>query len=214
MTDLVKVYGEKLITVFDGSKLNKEGYEALAVLKTGSEKKEIPGVLTMNYDEDFESLLNYRIPAKTRKPAKLLPYGKTMEMIERLTYATIGCVIDEMAYTYPINHVLLDGHIYFHTGRKGYKLNALNTKVSVSFVEDLGMAYNGTHNFRCAQAYGTLVPNEDHDTKEKVFRYMIEHLNPNHPKYVESMQQSCLMYELDVDYILGRENLFLPGDGK
>ena len=62
----------------------------------------------------------------------------------------------------------MDGHIYFHTGRKGYKLNGLNQTASFVVTEDLGMSYNGTHNFRSVQVLGTLKENCDYEIKKKI----------------------------------------------
>lgn len=214
MMNLIDVYGEDLLMVFNSAQLKDEQYNALAVIRTGVEKKQIEGVLTMNYEEDFESLLCYKVPPKTRKPAKLLSYARTLEVLDKVSYGTIGCVIDGMPYTYAINQVMINGHLYFHTGRKGYKLKALGTKVSYNAVEDLGMAYNGTHNFRSVQISGRLIPTEDYDIKKAVFLKLINHLNPNHAPYVETMQETTLVYELEMDYMMGRENLYLPNDGK
>lgn len=214
MKDLLNAYGKDLLMVFDKEKLNDESYDYMAVIRKGAEKKEIDKVLTLNYDEDFESMLKYKVPEKTRKPAKLLSYGEAWEMLDRVTYGTIGCIVDDMPYTYAINYVVMDNHVYFHTGRKGYKLKAIGTKASFNAVEDLGMAYNGTHNFRSVQIYGTLKPTEDRDLKKAIFLKLIDHLNPNHPEYVESMQETTLVYEIETDYMMGRVNLYLPGDGK
>ncbi len=210
MKQLMDIYGDNLIMLFDSSKLKNDTYKALAVIRSDAQKQQINGVLTMNYDEDFESLLNYKIPPKTRKQRKLMSLMETMDVVERMRFATIGCVIDDMPYTYAMNYVLVDGHIYFHTGRKGYKLKALGSKASVNIVEDLGLASNGGHNFRSVQIYGTLVENEDHDLKEKVLLEYITGLNPKHSPYVESMQESTLVYEIEIEYMLGRKNIYLP----
>lgn len=214
MLELEKLYGDDLLMVYDSSKLIDSTYSCMAVIRSNVEKKTLEGVLTYNYDEDFESMLAYKVPPKTRKPAKLLSYTKALEVIDKVAFASIGCVIDDMPYTYGMNYVMLDGHIYFHTGRRGYKLNAIGTKASVNIVEDLGMAYNGTHNFRSIQIYGTLKQTEDWDLKKAIFLKYIDHLNKNHPPYVDSMQQTTLVYEIEMDYMLARENLFMPGDGK
>ena len=214
MERITNKYGDSLLMVFDKTKLVNKNYDYMAVVRTGTEIVNLESVLIYHYEDNFEAELAYKIPPKTRKPAKLLSYSETMEMLERVRFAAIGCVIDGMPYTYSMNYVMLDGHMYFHTGRKGYKLGGINTRQRVNVVEDLDVAYNGTHNFRCAQIYGTLLPTEDRDLKKRIFQKYIDHLNPNHPKYVESMQETTLVYEITFDYIMGRINLFMPGDGK
>lgn len=209
MSELEKIYGDNLLMVFDGDKLKDHGYEKMAVIRNGVMKKDINGVLVMNYDEDFESLLNYKIPPKTRKPAKLLSIEKTYDVLDRMTYGVIASIIDGLPYNYQINYVLMDGHIYFHTGKKGYKLNGLNQIASFVVTEDLGMAYNGTHNFRSVQVLGTLKENHDYEVKKKILNLYIDKLNPNHSPYVDTMQDTTLVYEIEIDYMMGRENLFL-----
>lgn len=212
MIDLNNVYGDDLLMVF--TSLKNENLQALAVVRDGVELKELENVLSMHYSEDFESQLTYKIPAKTRKPFKLLSLKRTMDVLESQIYGVIGCVVDDMPYAYGINYVVVDGHIYFHTGRKGYKLAAMGTKASFNVIEELGLAYNGTHNFRSVQVYGTLTPTEDYDIKKTVLTKLATEINPNHTPYVDSMQATTLVYEIELDYMMGRENLFLPGDGK
>lgn len=212
MNCLIETYGDDLLMVFHRSKLKDQNYDYLAVIKSKAVKKELKNILVMNYDEDFESLLAYKIPPKTRKQAKLLSYPRVLEMLERVSFAAIGCVIDDMPYTYSMNYVMVDGHMYFHTGRRGYKLAALDTKASVNVVEDLGIAKNGSHNFRSVQIYGTLKATEDYETKKKVFMKYISHINQNHVPYADTMQNPTLVFEVEFDYVMGRENLFIPND--
>ncbi|MDO4198764.1 MAG: pyridoxamine 5'-phosphate oxidase family protein [Erysipelotrichaceae bacterium] len=214
MERLEEIYGEDLLMIFKDDQLKDHSYKMMAVIRSGVRKKDIEDTITFNYDENFEDALSYKVPPKTRKPYKLLSYTRIYEILERVTFGAIGCLIDDMPYTYTMNYVVLDGHIYFHTGRKGYKLLGLDQKASFNVVEDLGIAYNGTHNFRSVQVYGTLKATEDHDLKKRILQKYIDHLNPAHPKYVESMQESTLVYEIETDYIIGKEHLFLPGDGK
>ena len=209
MSELEKIYGDDLLMVFDKDKLNDRGYEKMAVIRNGVMKKDIDGILVMNYEEDFESLLNCKIPTKTRKPAKLLSLQKTYDVLDRMTYGVIASVIDGLPYNYQINYVFMDGHIYFHTGRKGYKLNGLNQTASFVLTEDLGMSYNGTHNFRSVQVLGTLKENCDYEIKKKILNLYIDKLNPNHPPYIDAMQDTTLVYEIEIDYMMGRENLYL-----
>ena len=209
MKQLSEVYGNDLLMVFDSSKLLDSSIKKLAIIRTGAIKKAIPDIKTMNYDEDFESLLQYPIPPKTRKPAKLMSLAKTYEVMDRCTYGVLATVINGEPYAFALNYVLVDGEIYFHTGRKGYKLNALGQIASLNIVEDLGMAYNGTHNFRSIQVKGRLVATEDYELKKRILLKYIDHLNKNHPAYVDDMQKTTLVFKMDIDYMMGRENLFL-----
>lgn len=209
MQRIIDTYQDNLLMIYDQSKLKNSNYQYLAVIRSNVEKVTLDNVITCNYDEDFESLLNIQVPPKTRKPQKLLSYTKTLEVLDRRYYGTIGCIIDGMPYTYTMNYVMVDNHLYFHTGRKGYKLKAMDSIASVNVVEDLGMAYNGTHNFRSIQILGKLVENTDNVLKEKVLKTYIEKLNINHPPFVEKMLDTTVVYEITMDYMMGRENLYL-----
>lgn len=212
MKALIEQYHEDLLMVFEKN-ADPEG-RVIAVIRNGVEKKEIPGVLSLHYNEDFESLLGYKIPPKTRKPAKLLSYEKTWAVLKKEIHGVIGCIIDDLPYAYGMNYLVIDGRIYFHTGYKGYKLKAMNTTASFNVMEDLGLSYNGSHNFRSVQIQGTLKVVEDPAIKLAVLETMIRDINPNHAPIAEAQLKSTLIYEIETDYMMGRENLYLPGDGK
>ena len=47
-----------------------------------------------------------------------------------------------------LNHFVVDGHIYFHCGRQGYKLNGIDKVACYHVVEDLGIhkeAFTNNH---------------------------------------------------------------------
>ena len=50
MSELEKIYGDDLLMVFDKDKLNDRGYEKMAVIRNGVMKKDIDGILVMNYE--------------------------------------------------------------------------------------------------------------------------------------------------------------------
>ena len=182
--------------IYNKDQLKDQSYNYLAIIRNNVKKQIIDNTITCNYDEDFESLLN----------------TKTLEVLERQCYATIGCIIDKLPYTYSMNYVMLDGHMYFHTGKNGYKLKALDSIASVMVVEDLGMAYNGTHNFRSVQILGRLQENKDKALNTAILQKYIDKLNPNHAPLNDVMLDRTLVYEITFDYMMGRENLYLPKD--
>lgn len=212
MQKIIDTYQDDLLMIYNKDQLKDQSYNYLAIIKNDVKKQIIDNTITCNYDEDFESLLNIQVPDKTRKPAKLLSYTKTLEVLERQCYATIGCIIDKLPYTYSMNYVMLDGHMYFHTGKNGYKLKALDSIASVMVVEDLGMAYNGTHNFRSIQILGRLQENKDKALNTAILQKYIDKLNPNHAPLNDVMLDRTLVYEITFDYMMGRENLYLPKD--
>ena len=79
-------------------------------------------------------------------------------------------------------------------------------------VEDLGMAYNGTHNFRSVQILGRLQENKDKALNTAILQKYIDKLNPNHAPLNDVMLDRTLVYEITFDYMMGRENLYLPKD--
>ena len=180
----------------------------ILILKNETEIKEIDGYTILHYEDDFESLVDFNLPTKSRKPHTLLSLREIEELLDEITYGTLAFDVDGLPYAFGINHIMIDGKMYFHCGRKGFKLNGIGKKACFVLSKDLGLAKAGTHNFKSIQIFGTLKEIEDFEIKKKCLNRLILHNNPNHVPFKDTMSLTTMLLELDIDYMIGRENIY------
>lgn len=197
MEKMLEVYGQDLLYVFD----NK-----VVVIKNNVEIKEVDGYSIKHYSDDWESLVNLKLPPKIRKPHKLLSLERSWRLIQRVRYGMLGIKDEEYPYVIGMNHTVVGHKIYFHSGAVGHKHIGVNQKVTYNFTEDLGLNDRiGTHNFRSVLVYGTLRIVEDPKIKREVLLTMLDHLNVNH-EWNEKMPSTTTVFEVEIDYMIGKEH--------
>lgn len=119
---------------------------------------------------------------------------------------------DDYPYGVPLNHYYCeqDGKLYFHSGKKGHKIDAVTRHPKASFcVYDEGFRKEGEWalNIRSVIVFGTIEMIEDRETiyriagelsrkftdDESYIRYELEHSGPN-----------TLMFALVPEYMTGK----------
>jgi nitroimidazol reductase NimA-like FMN-containing flavoprotein (pyridoxamine 5'-phosphate oxidase superfamily) len=208
MERIKKLDQEQILYVFrkDQCKDLKEDY--LILVKDTCKWEHVEGCLIKHYGDDFESLLKHKIPSKIRMPAKLLSYRQCQEVMRRIQYGVLSITCEEFPYCVGINHILLDGRIFFHCAKNGFKLNGVDKRASFLITEDLGINLNvGTHNHRSVAVFGTLRKVEDVETKKAALLTLIHDLAPKHP-YHDNMVTTTNILEIEVDYMIGKAHIF------
>ncbi len=119
----------------------------------------------MHYSDDWESLLPFQVPGKMRKTKQLLKYNESVNIINRISYGVLS-FFDEIPYSIPLDHIYMNGKLYFHTSKTGYKINGVGKQASYIVVEDCGInEEKTTHNHRSVYILGIL---EEVGNKEKI----------------------------------------------
>ena len=115
-------------------------------------------------------------------------------------------------YGLPINYWYHEesGRIYFHSGKKGHKIDAIRADNRVSFcVYDEGFRREGEWalNIQSVIVFGTLHLVEDPERSEEIFRYMslqftsdLEHIDSE----IQKFAKDTLCYELRPSHITGK----------
>lgn len=78
----------------------------------------------MHYSDDWESLLPFKVPGKMRKTKQLLNYNESVNIINKISYGVLS-FFDEIPYSIPLDHIYMNGKLYFHTSKTGYKINGV-----------------------------------------------------------------------------------------
>ena len=123
----------------------------------------------------------------------------TLEGIEILKNSDVSflstiSVDDGYPYAIPMNHVYLEGNIYYHCSKKGHKLDNIkeNSKVCVSAVSEYEFVPDKfTVGYKSVVVFGKASVVEDEDEKRMVLReviktYSIDYIEAGN-EYVEKL---------------------------
>ncbi len=182
----------------------KEDY--LIIVRNKDTQVDFPNCKVMTIEEDFESLLNYSVPQKTRKVNQILDIDQIQDVMDRISHGVLNFMIGDIPYSIGINHCIVDGRIFFHCGKQGYKLNGIGHRAGYTVVEDLGVAEIGTYNFQSVYIMGKLEEITDFDMKKKVLLHLVEHLAPQHP-YNDEMPLRTFIFELKPEFFSGKTHI-------
>ena len=103
-----------------------------------------------------------------------------------VSFLSTVSVDDGYPYSVPMNHVYLDGNIYYHCSKKGHKIDNINnnSKVCISAVSEYEfMPDKFTVGYKSAVIFGQASIVRDEDEKRKVLREVIKIYSTD---YIES----------------------------
>ena len=113
-----------------------------------------------------------------RRKKQLLSEQETLRVLEEGKTGIVGVLGDDgYPYTVPINYVSLEDKIYFHSAKKGHKVDAIakEPKVSMTVVEkDDVVSREFTTYFRSIQLFGKAYVVEDEAERNVAFRALCE----------------------------------------
>ncbi len=119
-------------------------------------------------------------------------------------------------YTVPINYVSLENKIYFHSAKKGHKVDAIakEPKVSMTVVEkDDVVSREFTTYFRSIQLFGKAYVVEDEAERNVAFRALCEKFSgADMDRYDEIMSKeaaAAAIVRIDIEHITGKESMEL-----
>lgn len=206
MKAIQDIYQNQLLYVFSKDQCIDLKADYLVIIKDDSEMIAIEGCWIMYYQDDFESLLKFQLPSKIRKPKKLLSYQQSYAILENIEYGVLSFCYQDIPYSVGLNHILLDGHLYFHCSMKGFKLNSINKRVTFLVIDDLGINKEaGTHNHQSVSLIGTLRQVKDDTIKKAALLKIVQDLAPKHP-YDDHMLTFTNILELEIDYMIGKRH--------
>lgn len=162
----------------------------------------------MHYSDDWESLLLFKVPGKMRKTKQLLNYNESMNILHKISYGVLS-FFDEVPYSVPLDYIYMNGKLYFHTSKTGYKIKGVGKQVSYTIVEDCGInEEKTTHNHRSVYILGILNKVEKHETKKEVLETLIRTLCPTQKVDITGqMVDNVNILEIDIQYMIGKEHI-------
>lgn len=152
-----------------------------------------------------------------RRKKQLLSEQETLRVLEEGKTGIVGVLGDDgYSYTVPINYVSLENKIYFHSAKKGHKVDAIakEPKVSMTVVEkDDVVSREFTTYFRSIQLFGKAYVVEDEAERNVAFRALCEKFSgADMDRYDEIMSKeaaAAAIVRIDIEHITGKESIEL-----
>ncbi len=152
-----------------------------------------------------------------RRKKQLLSEQETLRVLEEGKTGIVGVLGDDgYPYTVPINYVSLENKIYFHSAKKGHKVDAIakEPKVSMTVVEkDDVVSREFTTYFRSIQLFGKAYVVEDEAERNVAFRALCEKFSgADLDRYEEIMSKeaaAAAIVRIDIEHITGKESMEL-----
>ena len=152
-----------------------------------------------------------------RRKKQLLSEQETLRVLEEGKTGIVGVLGDDgYPYTVPIYYVSLEDKIYFHSAKKGHKVDAIakEPKVSMTVVEkDDVVSREFTTYFRSIQLFGKAYVVEDEAERNVAFRALCEKFSgADLDRYEEIMSKeaaAAAIVRIDIEHITGKESMEL-----
>lgn len=120
---------------------------------------------------------------------------------------------DGYPYAVPVNYVYLDGAIYIHSSKRGYKVEAIQANPKVCFTAVLSNKINEpntTTMFESVIATGNAVLLADDAEKTKVLEVIVQRLAPTNVQggmaAIQRLLPAVAIIRIDVEQLTGKAN--------
>ena len=149
-----------------------------------------------------------------RRKEKETGREEAFEILENADYLTLAVMLENSyPFSVPLNHILMNGKIYFHSAMEGQKTDAfkLNNRVCVSAVERYAVVPDKFYvNYRSVVAFGTISPVEDKKEKLDALSGIINRFSPGFEEsgkaYIEKRFEHTAVYCIEIEHISGKKS--------
>lgn len=148
---------------------------------------------------------------KMRRYKQQIPEDECINLLKREKRGVLAVLgDDDYPYTVAMNHVYLDGKLYFHCAREGHKIDAIEKCDKVSYcVMDEGVKIddNWWYTFKNVVVFGRMSKVTDDKLIETVLYSIGDTFNVTEEFMDEEMKlfrDRVLILELDIEHISGK----------
>lgn len=117
---------------------------------------------------------------------------------------------DNYPYAVPMNHIYLNGKLYFHGAEEGHKHDAYINHPKASYcVMDRGFKKEGQwwNEFKSVIIFGKISILENRQEKTDIMNKLADDFFPNHEETEKAMKrlfERCEVFELSMEHITGK----------
>lgn len=146
-----------------------------------------------------------------RRKKAAMNEAATYELLKRCEEGVLGTIgTNGYPYTIPLNYVLYNNKIYFHSAKEGHKLSNIESNPNVSFtvydnVEIIEESF--TTNYQSVIVFGKakIIPGNKEVLIELIKKYSSNFLSEG-IKYVEKDFHTTHLIEITIEHITGKES--------
>lgn len=155
---------------------------------------------------------------KMRRNKQKLSLNESIDILHRNTSGVLGLMGDDgYPYTVPVSYVYCDNKIYFHTGKEGHKVDAINNYDKASFCiidKDEVVPCEYTTYFKSVIAFGKIrFINDENEIKYSIDmlakKYAPDDTEQNRQVAVDKEYDMLAMAVMDIEHITGKQAIEL-----
>ncbi len=148
-----------------------------------------------------------------RRSGQALPDGAVERVLNNADWGVLAVQGDDgWPYTVPLNYVREGDHLYFHSSRRGHKIDALARSDKASFCivtrHDID-APRLTTKFQSVIVFGRLSLVEDNEEKRRLIRLFTDRLAPGQDeafdREMRTLYPAMHMLDLHMEHVTGKE---------
>ncbi len=153
-----------------------------------------------------------------RRFKQQLPEVECWQILERNSSGVLAVLGDDgYPYTIPLNHVVMDGKIYFHGARSGHRVDALNAcdKVSFCIVDyEKNLPEQFATSFRSVVVFGRCRMIDDDAEKRRMIealcgKFSIGESRESIERAIRNEWFPLNVFCLEIEHMSGKESLDL-----
>jgi nitroimidazol reductase NimA-like FMN-containing flavoprotein (pyridoxamine 5'-phosphate oxidase superfamily) len=156
-----------------------------------------------------------------RRTDRTMKNSREMElMMERMPVGRLAVITEDGPYVIPVNYLFFEGSIYFHSGRSGRKMEALQADSRVCFlVDEIGPQVLWEQGCGISQVYKSVVcfgkaefvdgPVEKRTILEAMVQKYVPSSYPLSPMTDEKIKRTAVV-RIVIDSMSGKENVLTP----
>ena len=153
-----------------------------------------------------------------RRKKQCLSEEESVDILQKGSSGVLALLGDEgYPYALPISYVYHEGHLYFHSAKKGHKIDAIKACSKASFCvieKDEVHPERFTTYFRSVIVFGKIRCIEDEHQKMQAIQYLIDKYcasmsQESQKNEIQQYWQALQMIAFDIEKITGKEAIEL-----
>lgn len=136
------------------------------------------------------------------------------QIMQKERVCRIGLSDGKIPYVIPVNYGFAENKLYFHSSKKGRKIDILKKNNNICFEIDTdiaiiksGLACKWGMQYKCVIGFGTASFIEDQDEKKRVLEIIMKHYEPNGRfSFSEKALEDVALVEVSISKITGKQS--------
>ena len=148
-----------------------------------------------------------------RKEKEILDREEMESIIRSALVCRLAFSVDDNPYVVPLNFGYRDNCLYFHSARKGKKIDMIRSNNRVCFEVDVDLepvraekACDWSMKYRSVIGYGRAFLVEDVEEKKRALDLIVEHYSGSAHGYRKSLVERIAIIKVQVESMTGKQS--------